>query len=141
MNQYIDAAVNHYRSLLEEQLARVERMNCAAPAKDFTALPVVTIGVIDGDGIGPIISKQTTRVLEALLKDELAAGSIVLKDVPPNCTVVGNPGRVVRKQGIPMGVDLDQVNLPDPMLETIQSLTRRVEDLERQLRETNSQEE
>ena len=72
---------------------------------------------------------------------KIGAGSIVLKDVPPNCTVVGNPGRVVRKQGIPMGVDLDQVNLPDPMLETIQSLTRRVEDLERQLRETNSQEE
>ena len=81
MNQYVDAAVNHYRSLLEEQLARVERMNNAAPPKDFTALPVVTIGVIDGDGIGPIISGQTTRVLEALLKDELAAGTIVLKQI------------------------------------------------------------
>ena len=81
MNQYVDAAVNHYRALLEEQLARVEAMNNAAPAKDFTALPVVTIGVIDGDGIGPIISKQTTRVLEALLKEELANGSIVLKQI------------------------------------------------------------
>ena len=81
MNQYVDAAVNHYRSLLEAQLERVERMKNAAPAKDFTALPVVTIGVIDGDGIGPIISGQTTRVLEALLKDELAAGSIVLKQI------------------------------------------------------------
>ncbi len=81
MNQYIDAAVNHYRALLEEQLARVERMENAAPAKDFTALPVVTIGVIDGDGIGPIISAQTTRVLETLLKDELASGSIVLKHI------------------------------------------------------------
>ena len=81
MNQYVDSAVNHYRELLEEQLARVERMQNAAPAKNFSALPVVTIGVIDGDGIGPIISAQTTRVLEVLLRDELAAGSIVMKHI------------------------------------------------------------
>ncbi len=81
MNNYVDSAVNHYRALLEEQLARVDAMNNAAPAKDFTALPVVTIGVIDGDGIGPIISKQTSRVLEVLLKDELASGSIVMKHI------------------------------------------------------------
>ncbi len=81
MNNYVDSAVNHYRALLEEQLARVDAMNNAAPAKDFTALPVVTIGVIDGDGIGPIISKQTSRVLEVLLKDELANGSIVMKHI------------------------------------------------------------
>ena len=81
MNEYIDSAVAQFRTLLEEQLARTGRMENAAPAKDFTALPVVTIGVIDGDGIGPIISKQSTRVLEALLKDEIAAGSIVLKPI------------------------------------------------------------
>ena len=81
MNNYVDSAVNHYRELLEAQLERVARMENAAPAKDFTALPVVTIGVIDGDGIGPIISKQTSRVLEVLLKDELARGSIVMKHI------------------------------------------------------------
>ena len=78
---YVDSAVNHFRALLEEQLARTERMEKATPAKDFTALPVVTVGIIDGDGIGPIISGQTTRVLEALLKDEIAAGSVVLKPI------------------------------------------------------------
>ena len=78
---YVDNAVNHYRELLEAQLARTERMMNAAPAKDFKALPVVTVGVIDGDGIGPIITKQSMRVLEALLRDEIAAGSIILKPI------------------------------------------------------------
>ena len=78
---YIDNAVSHYRALLEAQIARSERMLEAAPAKDFTKLPVVTIGVIDGDGIGPIITGQSMRLLEALLKDEVAAGTIVLKPI------------------------------------------------------------
>ena len=77
----IDHAVNHFRTLLEEQLARVERMRGAAPAKDYSALEKVTVGIIDGDGIGPIITEQSTRVLRALLKDEIAAGSIVLKPI------------------------------------------------------------
>ncbi|MBR6891287.1 MAG: isocitrate/isopropylmalate dehydrogenase family protein, partial [Clostridia bacterium] len=60
MNEYIDSAVAQFKTLLEEQLARTGRMENAAAPKDFTKLPVVTVGVIDGDGIGPIISKQTT---------------------------------------------------------------------------------
>ena len=78
---YVDNAVSHYRALLEAQIARSEAMLHAAPAKDFTKLSKVTIGVIDGDGIGPIISRQSMRVLEVLLKDEIAAGSIVLKPI------------------------------------------------------------
>ena len=77
----IDNAVNQFRTLLEEQIARAGRMENAAPAKDFTSLPVVTIGVIDGDGIGPIITGHSMRVLEALLKDEIAQGKIVLKRI------------------------------------------------------------
>ena len=45
----IDKAVDQFRTLLEEQIARAGRMKDAAPAKDFTHLPTVTIGVIDGD--------------------------------------------------------------------------------------------
>ena len=77
----VDNAVNQFRTLLEEQIARTRRMENAAPPKDFTKLPVVTIGVIDGDGIGPIITGHSMRVLEALLKDEIAAGKIVLKKI------------------------------------------------------------
>ncbi len=73
----IEQACEAFKTLLEEQQARIAKMN--AEKTDFTAKKVVTIGVIDGDGIGPIITKQATRVLEKLLCDEIAAGSIVLK--------------------------------------------------------------
>ena len=76
MNE-LNQACEAFKKLLEEQLARIENMN--AEKTDFTTKQTVTIGVIDGDGIGPIITRQATRVLEKLLEDEIAAGSIVLK--------------------------------------------------------------
>ncbi|MBQ6997256.1 MAG: isocitrate/isopropylmalate dehydrogenase family protein [Oscillospiraceae bacterium] len=68
-----------FRTLLEEQLVRLEKMNCEKT--DFTKKEVITIGVIDGDGIGPIITRHATRVLETLLADKIAAGKIVLKKI------------------------------------------------------------
>ena len=62
---------------------------------------------------------------------KVGAGAIVLKEVPPDCTVVGNPGRIVRKKNVCRDeIDLDQVNLPDPMLEKMQSLYTRLTHLE-----------
>ena len=57
---------------------------------------------------------------------KIGAGSIVLKEVPPNCTVVGNPGRIVRRKQDAPDVDLDQVNLPDPVGERIGALEERL---------------
>ena len=70
-------ALNAFSVLLQEQLERISNMNCEKT--DFTTKKCVTIGVIDGDGIGPIITAQAARVLEKLLADEIAAGSVVLK--------------------------------------------------------------
>ena len=64
---------------------------------------------------------------------KIGAGSVVLKEVPPNCTVVGNPGRVVRREGAAPHVDLDHVHLPDPIKEHIVALERRVSELEEQM--------
>ena len=64
---------------------------------------------------------------------KIGAGAVVLKEVPPNCTVVGNPGRIVRREGRPHGVDLDHVHLPDPVKEHITALERRVDELETHL--------
>ena len=75
----VTAACEAFKKLLEEQLARIEAMN--AEKTDFTTKKVVTIGVIDGDGIGPIITTHAARVLEKLLADEIAAGSIVIKQI------------------------------------------------------------
>lgn len=54
---------------------------------------------------------------------KIGAGSVVLEEVPPNCTVVGVPGRVVRKgnQKVPRS-DMDQIHLPDPTLDDIHKL-------------------
>ena len=53
---------------------------------------------------------------------KIGAGSIVLKDVPPGATVVGNPGRVVVSRSERKPSDMDQVHLPDPVMEQLQSL-------------------
>ena len=78
MNE-IHQACEAFRTLLEEQLARIA--NLRADKIDFSSKPVVTVGVIDGDGIGPIIMAHAVKVLETLLADELAQGSVVLKRI------------------------------------------------------------
>lgn len=88
--------------------------------------PTILNGVTIGAGakvLGPITIGNNSKV---------GAGAIVLKDVPDNCTVVGNPGRIVKKQHPqPAGeVDLDQVNLPDPMLDRMEALVKRLTVLE-----------
>jgi len=68
---------------------------------------------------------------------KIGAGSVVLSEVPPNCTVVGIPGRVVAKgtkvTSI-MEIDLDQVKLPDPVLQEFECLRKRIVKLEDYIR-------
>ena len=75
----INQAVEAFRKILEEQQERVANMN--TEKTDFSAKKTITIGVVDGDGIGPVITAQATRVLEKLLADEISAGSIVIKQI------------------------------------------------------------
>ena len=80
MNQ-IDQAVAQFRTLLEEQQARVQQLENAEPAVDYTKKETVVIGIAPGDGIGPIITEQTRRVLEKLLAQPIAEGRIELRDI------------------------------------------------------------
>jgi len=75
----LEKACESFRQLLQEQQERIENMN--DQKVDFSAKETVTVGIIDGDGIGPIIMNQAVRVLEKLLEAEIAAGKVVLKKI------------------------------------------------------------
>ena len=65
---------------------------------------------------------------------KIGAGSVVLAEVPPNCTVVGVPGRVVRRDNAKLPrADLDQVHLPDPVAADLSQLRKENDELRRQL--------
>ena len=81
MENYINEAVEKFRSILTEQIARERKMEEDECVTDYGKLPKIIIGICGGDGIGPIISAESRRLLEFLLKDEIAAGKIELRTI------------------------------------------------------------
>lgn len=75
----IAKACETFRVLLEEQQSRIANAN--EDKKDFSKMETVTVGIIEGDGIGPLIVTQAVNVLKLLLADEIADGRIVLKKI------------------------------------------------------------
>ena len=71
----------HFAKIVEEQLARVEKLKNSPAMPDFSSMEKIVIGTIDGDGIGPIIMDSCRAVLEKLLADEIAAGKIELRKI------------------------------------------------------------
>lgn len=80
-NAKIEAAKEKFGKLLEEQLERVAQMNENKEPYDFEKLEKIIVGVAGGDGIGPAITAQGKRIMEFLLKDQLASGRIEFKDI------------------------------------------------------------
>ena len=67
---------------------------------------------------------------------KIGANTVVVEDVPPSSTVVGNPGHPVKVEGRPVqGPDADWIHLPDPIAEAIKALSARIADVERRLNE------
>lgn len=64
---------------------------------------------------------------------KIGGGSVVLKDVPPNATVVGIPGRIVKQDGKKISQKLDHHLLPDPVLERLNALQEEITALKREL--------
>jgi serine O-acetyltransferase len=87
--------------------------------------PTVEDNVTIGSGaklLGPISVGHGSKI---------GANSVVIHDVPPNCTVVGNPGHPVRVEGRrPEGPDADWLHLPDPIADAIKGLAARITALE-----------
>jgi len=70
---------------------------------------------------------------------KIGAGAVVLEEVPPNCTVVGIPGKIVRRGNKKME-DLNQTDMPDPIAVELECLRRRIVMLENKLREVDAKE-
>jgi len=70
-----------FSKILEEQIKRVEKLKEPVEWLDFSKLSKLIIGVVGGDGIGPIIARETVRVLQVLLKDEIGTGRIELREI------------------------------------------------------------
>jgi serine O-acetyltransferase len=87
--------------------------------------PTVEDNVTIGSGaklLGPITVGHGAKI---------GANSVVITDVPPNSTVVGNPGHVVKVDGRKVeGPDADWIHLPDPVADAIKGLASRIEALE-----------
>ncbi len=76
MREHINDACEKFRILLEEQCARVEKMESGGKAKNYSQMEKIVIGIVGGDGIGPIIVKEAKRLIEFLLADEVKSGKV-----------------------------------------------------------------
>ena len=77
----IDEAVAKFRELMEGQLARAKKIKAEKDFVDYQNLDTIVIGICGGDGIGPVITKESERVLRFLLKDEVASGKVQFKEI------------------------------------------------------------
>lgn len=81
MEEKIQAALDQFEKVIRSQLARVEAMKKEKDFIDYNALDKIIIGVCGGDGIGPVITKESARVLEYMLQDEVKAGKIEFRNI------------------------------------------------------------
>jgi serine O-acetyltransferase len=96
--------------------------------------PTIGNNVVIGSGakiLGPFTVGDNSRI---------GSGSVVVKEVPPNCVVVGVPGRITYRDGkrVDHTIDLNMTDLPDPVARAIQCLADRVGALERELEEAKN---
>jgi isocitrate dehydrogenase (NAD+) len=80
-NPIITKAKDHFGKLLEFQLKRMEAVKAGPDWVDYARLKPVRIGILAGDGIGPVIAAEARRVLEFLLHDEALAGKVEIRDI------------------------------------------------------------
>ena len=97
MENYINNAVEQFRAVLTEQIARQQKMEKESGAVDYKNLSKIIIGICYGDGIGPIISKESKRLLDFILKDEIESGRVELR-VIEGLTI---ENRIAKNKAIP----------------------------------------
>lgn len=77
----ISQAQEKFGELIQSEFERIERMKQDTEVKDFSKLDNIVVGILPGDGIGPIIMEQAVRVIKALIPDEIASGKVELRHI------------------------------------------------------------
>lgn len=77
----ISQAQEKFGELIQSEFERIERMKQDTEVKDFSKLDKIVVGILSGDGIGPIIMEQAVRVINALIPDEIASGKVELRHI------------------------------------------------------------
>ena len=98
----VESAQRQFGELIRSELERIERMKTDTEAIDFNKLDKIVLGVMPGDGIGPILMPQALRVLENLMAPELSSGRLEI--------------RMIEGMTIQRRADLKQ-SLPDDVLQ------------------------
>lgn len=96
----IKIAQEKFKELIESEYERIEKMKNQTEVTDFSKMDKIQVGILPGDGIGPIIMKQAVRVVEELMKDEIAAGKLELKEIE-GMTI---ENRVAKMESLPVDV-------------------------------------
>ena len=77
----IAIAQEKFAGLIKEDYKRIDRMNQAQEPLDFNKLDTIVVGILPGDGIGPVIMPLALRVMEALVGEDIASGKIQLRHI------------------------------------------------------------
>ncbi len=111
METEIKKAVDSFEKLLREQIARAKKIKEIPKERNTSSKEIITIGLVDGDGIGPIIMKEAKKLLETLLEEEIASGKVVIKEIV-GLTV---ENRQQKGEAVPLEI-LEEIKLCDVIL-------------------------
>ena len=97
MEEKIKVGTDRFAELIASQLKRVQAMKDQGDFIDYASLDPLVIGICGGDGIGPVITQVAADVLKFLLKDEVASGKVVFKEI----TGLTIENRIAHNKAIP----------------------------------------
>ena len=107
----IQMAQEAFGKLIQEESGRIERMKQGAEITDFSKKEQIIVGILPGDGVGPILMEQALRVLDALVGSEIAQGKIEVRQIE-GMTI---ENRVAKLESLPAEV-LEEVKKCDVLL-------------------------
>ena len=107
----IKKAQEAFGELIKGEFERIEKMKQGEEPVDFSTKEKIVVGILPGDGIGPIIMKQAVRVLKELAADEIASGKIELREIE-GMTI---ENRVAKMESLPADV-LEEIKKCDVLV-------------------------